>query len=268
MIDKKRKNEILNGIKDKDEKIIISNILDKAIKFEKVDSVYVSNFLNLNELYNVSQILDYFNIKYSIFTPYMDIEKKNIAFIPSYLEDDKEKVFLEHISCIKISLNSRVRLLHKDYMGAIYSLGVKREFVGDIIVKENIAYFFCMKSVEEYFMYNLNSVGKYEVTLDRVDILSDEIKSLSLNFIEKEYIVPSLRIDAILSGVYNLSRSETKDKIVKGDLFINDKNIFYPNTLVKKDDIISFKKCGKLRIGEVLRNTKSGNLVINIYKYN
>lgn len=268
MIDRKRKSEILNSIKDKEERLIISNILDKAIKFEKTDLVYVSNFLNLDELYNVCKILDYFNVKYSVFMPYKDIEKKNIAFIPTYLGDNVDKVFLEHISCIKISLNCRVNLLHKDYMGAIYSLGVKREFIGDIVVKENFAYFFCMKSVEEYFMYNLNSVGKYEVTLDRVDIFSDEIKSLSLNFIEKEYIVPSLRIDAILSCVYNLSRSETKDKIVKGDLFINDKNIFYPNTLVKKGDIVSFKRCGKLKIGEVLRTTKSGNLVIKIYKYN
>lgn len=268
MIDKKSKNEILNSIKDKDERIVISNILDKAIKFEKTDSVYFTNFLNLNELYDVCKILDYFSIKYSVFAPYRDIEKKNIAFIPSYLENDINKIFVEHVSCIKISLNCNVTLLHKDYMGAIYSLGVKREFIGDIIVKGNIAYFFCMKSVEEYFMYNLSSVGKYEVTLDRVDILSDEIKSLSLNFIEKDYIIPSLRVDAMLSEVYNLSRSDTKEKIVKGDLFINDRNIFYPNTLVKKDDIVSFKKCGKLKVGEVLRNTKSGNLVIKIYKYN
>lgn len=268
MIDKKSKNEILNGIKDKDEKIVISNILDKAIKFEKTDSVYFTNFLNLNELYNIEKILNYFSVKYVVFSPNKDIEKKNIAFIPSYLEDDINKIFLEHVSCIKISLNCNVRLLHKDYMGAIYSLGVKREFIGDIIAKGNVAYFFCMKSVEGYFMYNLNSVGKYDVELKVVDMFSEEVKSLSLNFIEKEYIIPSLRVDGMLSEVYNLSRSETKEKIVKGDLFINDRNIFYPSTLINFGDIVSFKKCGKLKVGEKLRNTKSGNIVIKIYKYN
>ena len=50
MIDKGSKAKLLENIKDKDEKILVSSILDKAIKFEKTDSVIVTNFMNLNEL--------------------------------------------------------------------------------------------------------------------------------------------------------------------------------------------------------------------------
>ena len=263
----KNKAEILENIKDKDEKIAISNILDKAIKFEKINSPYCSNFFNLSEMSTIKKILDYLKINYTVFSPNKYVEKKNIAFIPDYFSDN-EKIFLEHISCIKIIPKSKGKLIHKDYMGAIYSLGIKREFIGDIIVKEDFAYFFCMKSVEEFFLINLLTIGKYEVDLELVDLFSDEVKLLSVNMLEKVCIIPSLRVDALLSEVYNLSRSETKAKIVKGDLFINDKNIFYPNTIISLDDIVSFKKCGKMRIGEVLRNTKSGNIVINVFKYN
>ena len=268
MIDKSVKQELLKSIKDKEEKILISSIIDKAVKFEKTNTLEFSNFLNLNELSDVKKILDYLRVDYMIFAPNQDIEKKNIAFIPDYLEDSKEKVFTDNISCIKVIPNIKNKLLHKDYMGAIYSLGVKREFIGDIIAKNDVAYFFCMKNVEKYFLLNLNSVGKQEVKLEILDIFSDEIKKLSLNFEEKTYIIHSFRVDALLSEVYNLSRSEVKEKIQKGDLYINDKNIVYPNTIIKCGDIISFRRCGKLKVGEKIRETKSLNIVIQIFKYN
>lgn len=266
MIDKKSKIEILESIKDKGEKILMSSILDKAIKFEKSDVLAITNFLNLNELSIAKRILDFFNVKYTVLSVNSCVEKKNIAFIPDYLEEDK--VFLEHVSCLKIIPNAGAKLFHKDYMGAIYSLGVKHEFIGDIVVNDSCAYFFCMKNMEEYFLTNLSNVGRHEVRVELVDIMSLEVKNLSFSFVEKEYIIPSLRVDALLSEVYNLSRSETKDKIVKGDLFINDKNIFYPNTILKLDDVVSFKRCGKLKIGNEVRKTKSSNIVIKIYKYN
>ena len=44
-------------------------------------------------------------------------------------------------------LDVKGKLLHKDYMGAIYSLGLKREMIGDIFVCENAAYVFCINTV-------------------------------------------------------------------------------------------------------------------------
>lgn len=267
MLDKVQKNRILENIKDKETKMLVSNILDKAIRFEKSDDIFFSNFLNLHELRLLEKILDYLKVNYTDFYINENIEKRNIGFIPSYLISKKKEILNEHISCIKVIPKNGKKLLHKDYMGAIYSLGLKREFIGDIIAKENVAYFFCMKNVEDYFNLNLISVGNQEVRTEILDIYSDEVMNLSPEYIKKEYIVASLRVDAILSEIYNLSRSEVKDKILKGDLYINDENIFYPSTILVSDDIISFRKCGKFKYKEELRKTKNSNLVISIYKY-
>ena len=267
MIDKGLKIKILENIKDKDERIMISGVLDKAIKFERTDTLAYTNFLNLSELDTAKKILDYFKVKYEIFSVNENIEKKNIFFIPEYLEYKKDDIFKESIACLKVIPNVKGKLQHKDYMGAIYSLGVKREFIGDIILKEDNAYFFCMKKIEEYFVLNLSSVGKQEVSTEEIDIFSDEAKVIGPKFESKEYIVPSLRVDAILSEVYSLSRSEVKEKIVKGDLYINDRNIFYPSTIVNSKDIISFRKCGKFQYIEEIRKTKNLNTVIRIYRY-
>jgi len=64
MIDKQSKLKVLESIKDKEMKILVSSVLDKAIKFEKTDSISFTNFLNMNELNIVKKALDYLNIKY------------------------------------------------------------------------------------------------------------------------------------------------------------------------------------------------------------
>ncbi len=266
MITKQIKAKILERFNDKQEKIFISNILDKAYRFEKENKLIFTNFLNLNETLVVTKILNEIDVKYYVYAVNEYTNKKVIFFIPDYILYNNN-FFDEYICCLSIIPNVKGKLKHKDYMGAIYSLGLKNEMVGDIFVSNDIAYVFCMKSVSNYICDNLYKVGNQEVKITKLSLLDSSVKKLQIKFIAKEYIVASLRVDTIVSAVFNLSRGETKEKIVKGDLFINDKNIFYPNTLLNKDDVVSFKKCGKIKIGEAIRKTKNNNIVLNIEKF-
>lgn len=267
MIDKKQKIKILERYNLKEEKMLISNILDKVYKFEKENKLLHTSFLNLSEINILSSILNELGVYYYIYAINEHMTKKCIFFIPDYICEYSYELFNQYINCIKITPNVKGKLLHKDYMGAIYSLGLKREMIGDIFVCEDVAYVFCINTITDYICDNLFKVANQEVKLDVVSLDCEEIKNLKVNYIEKEYIVVSMRTDAILSVVYNLSRSEVKDKIVKGDLYINDKNIFYPNTNLKVGDIVSLKRCGKLKVGDIIRKTKSDNLVLNVFKY-
>lgn len=268
MITKQDRAKILERYNSKEDKIFISNILDKAYRFERENKLIHTNFLNLNEISIISSILNELNVEYFTYSVNEYVNKKCIFFIPDYIYERSDSFFSEFITCIKILPNIKGKLLHKDYMGAIYSLGLKHEMLGDIFAYEDRAYVFCINSVSNYICDNLFKVANQEVKLEKIALDTQEVKSLNVNLISKEYIIPSMRVDALLSVVYNLSRSETKEKIIKGDLYINDKNIFYPNTILKKDDIVSLKKCGKLKMGDLLRKTKSENLVVNVFKFN
>lgn len=266
-MEKNQKLKILERYNLKEEKILISNVIDKAYKYEKENKLLYTNFLNLSETFMLSSILNELDVKYYVYTLNEHITKKCIFFIPDYIYDYSDTFFNQFINCIKITPNVKGKLLHKDYMGAIYSLGLKREMIGDIFVCDDVAYVFCINTVTDYIYDNLFKVANQEVKLEIISLEDKQIKNLKTNYVEKEYIVASMRVDAVLSVVYNLSRSEMKEKIVKGDLYINDKNIFYPNTILNYGDIISLRKCGKIKIGEQVRKTKSNNLVLNIFKY-
>ena len=65
------------------------------------------------------------------------------------------------VSIIKIApKNSKYadNLTHRDYLGAILNLGIVRSKIGDIFIKDNIAYIYCMsdtwkKSRDDYNRY-------------------------------------------------------------------------------------------------------------------
>ena len=172
-----------------------------------------------------------------------------------------------YISVIKITPKTKGKITHRDYMGTIYSLGLKEDMIGDIFVNNDLCYFFTFKTNEEYFLNNLSKVARSDISTEVLDVYSDEVMSIKQNFKKLDVTVPSLRVDVVLSEVYNLSRSETKNKINNGDLFVNSKEMFFVAYEVKENDIVSFRKCGKLKVGIVERITKSGKIVLNIQKY-
>lgn len=175
----------------------------------------------------------------------------------------------EYICCLKINSNAAIeKLQHKDYMGAIYSLGVKREKIGDIFVCNGCGYVMCIPSIKDYILLNLITVGKEKVSINEIDISSEEFMNISINFVSKEIIIPSLRLDTVISKIYNVSRNEVKQKIQSGDVFVNYIRAIKPNQILKQMDIVSVRGYGKFGVGKTLRQTKNTNIVVNILKYN
>lgn len=266
MITKEFKRKLLERYKNNDEKILVASVLDKVNRFEKTSKIENTCFLNLNEFSIITSILNELNIKYIQFSLNDILNKKMIFFIPEYIECNNE-FFSSYISCLKIKTKASSKLTHKDYMGSIFSLGVKHEVIGDIFALKESGYVFCEKSISDYILYNLYKVGNQEVEVTNISLDSNELQRLSLNLEEKDYIVASKRIDVVLAAVYNLSRSEVKGKVQKGDLFLNDKNEYYLSHSLKEGDIVSFRKCGKFKVGKEIRKTRSDRIVIKIYKY-
>lgn len=257
MTNKEKKNKILERYKNESIRIFVSNLIDKAYRYLNFEKIEYTHFLNLNE-YNIAvSVLNELRVNYTVFSLDEKLTKKVIFFIPEYLtKENTSQIFEECISCIKITSKCYNKLKHKDYMGAIYSLGIKHEYVGDIFVKQNTCYVFLIANIAEYILSNLFKVGNEEVKVEKISLFSDEIKNLSYGFEEKEYIVASLRVDAVLSVVYKKSRKEIKEKITKGDLYINDKEERYLSCNLKEGDIISFRKCGKLKFSKIIRKTR------------
>ena len=119
---------------------------------------------------------------------------------------------------IKINNKSKFNnLSHKDYLGAIMALGIEREKLGDLRVIDNSAIVPVYDEVANYILYELKNVGKAPVSIEEI---TEDNLPIS-NFLEGVIIVPSLRLDNIVSKLANISRGKAVDIIDSGKVLID-----------------------------------------------
>lgn len=178
-----------------------------------------------------------------------------------YLSDNTEG--FNDITPLKISPKGGT-LTHRDYLGSLMGLGITRECVGDILLKEDFAVAFVRRDISHYIMQNLSSVGRVGVS---VTVYDDDLTALSANYSEGEIIVTSMRIDNFISSVAKCSRQKASEYILSDSVFINYSCVDKVSKVLSSGDTVSIRGIGKFKIGEVLRNTKSGRLVLSVLQY-
>ena len=177
------------------------------------------------------------------------------------INEVEEKDF--KINIFKIDYNKRYyEVSHRSILGSLMALGIKRECIGDIVIIEGDAYFAATSEISEYLLAEFKAVGKASISLS---VITDDIAN-ERKYSEKTHFVSSLRLDVIIAAGYNLSRSEAHDMIVDGMIKVNHVSVLNPSAIIKEDDLLSVSKKGRLIIGEIGGNTKSGRIVINLKK--
>ncbi len=166
---------------------------------------------------------------------------------------------------IVITNKSKFKLLkHKDYLGSILALGIEREKLGDIVVKENKAYIAVMKDISGYIISNLTTIGK-----NPCDIVplrpNDELPKVHME--ECKIIVTSRRLDVIVAALANLSRNDSIKAIEQGKVLLNYIDIKEKSQQVRSPSTITIRGYGKYIIYDTVSNTKSGREVISVKKF-
>ena len=169
------------------------------------------------------------------------------------------------ITILKISNKSSFsNLYHKDYLGAILSLGIKREKIGDIIVDEGCGYVICMDEIADYIVYSLDSIGKSKVSISYLN-KNDELPKIK--FEEDVINVASMRVDNIVAKLANISRSKSIDLLNSSKVLVNYSPIKDKNLEIKEGMRITIRGVGKFIINTYIGDTKSGKKKIKIKKY-
>lgn len=256
--------DYINSIKDLNLKVKLKNVYDKANLVLKKHIEKETDFLNVYELKEAKAVLNSFeDIKYKIYKGY---EKSyyGVIYIYPYYIDDKD--LEEPIKIIKISGNFKFKKLsHRDYLGSLLSLGIKREKIGDILVNKDCAYIIAKEEITSYIMNNLNNVNQNKVNLKEVNY--KEVVFNGYDFKEEMLVISSLRLDLIISKVYNISRTKSlniiKNEHVKIDFKVESNN---SNTLEEKN-LISVRNYGRFILKSIEGSTRKGKTRVIVQKF-
>jgi len=181
-------------------------------------------------------------------------ERKRAILFPK----KTKAVFDFNISILKIT--AKEELKHSDVLGAIMSLGITREVIGDIIIGDSV-YVIVASEIEKYLLENLTQIKHGTVTAEHVDQLEDYGQN---PYVDSEIIIPSLRLDVILSKALNLSREKSQNLIGGKQVKINGNIITDNDRQPNFGDIVSVTKYGRITIQEISRKTKKDKLVLKI----
>ena len=176
---------ILNQYKKPEEKLILSKIIDK-IEFCKLrNQVQVTHFLDEMQQQLVIKFLKLQKqTNYVLLGGFETAERAMLLFYPDKLEPliKEEKInFNEWVKVIRITLPNEMegQYEHRNYLGAIIKLGIKREMIGDILVDEKGADIIVHYDILSFLLMNLPSLTRFQkAKIEEVPL--QEIKKLEI----------------------------------------------------------------------------------------
>lgn len=246
-------------IKDIDLKNKMFRIIDKANGSLKNYDVRFSDFLNPFEVESAKAILNANDdLKYTVDGGYDESERKIVFIYPFYM--DYEDIN-ETLRFIQIEGNFKFKSIsHKDYLGSLLSLGIKREKIGDIIIHENFCQVIVTFDICDFILMNLEKVARNNVKLK--EISRKEVVYNPPNYKEINFTVSSSRIDCIISGLYNISRQESAKLISNEKVQVNYEKITSCSKEIKSESLISVRGKGRSQINNIGSLTKKGKIKV------
>lgn len=257
-----------------DDQILLSSIKDKINQAYRKNCPTFSQFLDMRQASIVRNAVKYEqNVQVWFYGGYDEAERVTALFLPDYLycdneEEMKASLFSDDsapLSLLHAEKDNFHTLTHRDYLGALMGLGIKREMIGDILVNENGADIVIMSKIAPYLLENLTSAGRATLT--------PEIRPLSLlqtsasTAAEEFYTVSSLRADVVAAALFKLSRKDVSEIIGKHLLFINGVECVKAEKPLQEGDKIVIRTKGKCILKEIQGLSKKGKVRIIVEKY-
>lgn len=262
MIMKGRENQLRKaGIIGQENKTLAIRVLEWIEKVKKKHEPVFSFFLSpadqdiAQKTLNVSM-----GFSFLFFGGYTEAERKIVGIFPDWMEAEKELFPLCVIRCV-----AKEPLTHRDSLGSVLGLGLKRSVVGDVLISENTAYVVLNKRWQDYVMTHLKQIGRQSVQVDLVDL--EVLAFENENGQEKIITVASERLDVFLAEGFGVSRSVASKWILAERVKVNHRAATQKNKVISCEDVISVRGKGRLVCIEFLEKTRKNRLRVKIKRF-
>lgn len=154
---------------------------------------------------------------------------------------------------------------HRDYLGALLGLGLKRECLGDIMTQDDFALCFAEEKTARVILQELTSVGRFTVQAEpaAAEILQNwkpKTETLTLN-------VPSLRADAVLAALLHCSRTQAAGLIQGGAVSLCHVPLSQLHASVEEGDVFSVRGHGRFCVREIGGLSKKGRIWVTADRF-
>jgi len=225
------------------------SFIDKGLEWlRQVEEHYASiltPFINPHQVFILKTLGNHQGIQVFSSNDFVATEYSRVLLAPDYFIPtltDFEMELLEIVYSSKFD-----QLTHSKILGTVLNrLGIDRKLFGDIVVTENRAQIIVDQKFTSLFQDGIQKIANLPVKLEVVSF--ENLIEAENDYQEKEVLVPSMRLDAFLSNVLKLSRSQTADLLERKYVQVNYHLVEKSDYQVAVGDLISVRKFGRLKV--------------------
>ncbi len=191
----------------------------------------------------------------------------NVIFYGGYKGSERKRAYLntdilDDIVCFQIEYDQRFcRIKHQDILGALLSLGISRDTIGDILPAQRV--FFVTVEIAPEVERSLRKIASCTIKLRRID---KGIVKTEQTYKQMSIVTSSLRLDLLVAKLSGLSRQQSSFLIEQGDVKINHIIIRKNTKTISCPAVLSIRKHGRFLLDDCTKRTKKGNIILEIRK--
>ncbi len=191
-----------------------------------------------------------------------EARRRMLTVYPDFCEDYVMESF--PMQCLTFTYRKEDRLTHRDFLGTLMGLRLKRETVGDIVTGEGMAQIFVTDVAAKLITGSLSKIGRVGVKVFDDRPFSLEVKQ---EFQEMNGTVASMRLDCIVGLAAKLSRENAAKLIRSERVDINHFTVTSVSAELHEGDVLSIRGSGRFILAGTEGSTKKGRIHIKLRKY-
>ncbi len=260
MIDR---DKVIRYYRASGDEILAAKLLDNAEVAEKSRKYKVTEFLDPYGLSMAETVKAHSQgLLLSTSGGYAQAERVKAVFLT---EGYSSEVDFD-IAALQFEWDERyAELSHRDVLGGLLGMGIKREVVGDILMLRNGCQVILDAAMAKLVLAECSRLGAASVNVKAITL--DAIVGREEKTKEIRATVASLRLDSVAAAGFGMSRSKMAEEIEAERLKVNWKETRSTSHAVKVGDILSMRGRGRVEVAEITGQTKKGRVGLLLKRF-
>lgn len=261
-----------------EDRVLVAKFWDMAERVGQHGQTEFSGFLDPGQRVLIQGYRHLWPVELSGFGGYEQAERQIMAAVGRRDESGARRLMADHAADQTLSVDiwplvavqvgggfQFAKVSHRDYLGSLLSLGLKRELFGDILVLSTGCQVVLHEQALSFVLSNWSSVGSVGIEVRQIEF--SQLQLPERERVERTATVATLRLDAVVAVAYGLSRSKAADLIRAGKVKLNYRPEVRTDRQVDQGAVLSLAGLGRAELLEVGGASKSGRLFIKVGRW-
>lgn len=246
----------------REEREFVEKVMDMCQQVEDTYSYRLTSFLNPRQDAVAQMIANYYHLQAFSTRDLVPTEYSRVILAPSYYVLDKKDF---DVMALELVYSRKFHSLsHSQVLGTFLNkLGIRREYLGDILNREDELLIFLDKKFGELAIQTIAKIARVPVKLMERDWQSTLVQMNEEPFF-KEVLVSSMRLDKLIAVAFHLSRTKVDKLIAAGHVKLDYVQVEQAGRQVELGQLISLRKYGRIRVSELLVFSKQGKVKLKL----